>query len=332
MDTRTVYFICDNGAVYTSDKRDLAHTTPFNSVQFQNDIMNAYSYENVPWIMVSEISGVNPTSSTVKSYNGLIYNAKTASVKMTLTFPTMRQAHVVISNLSGHLVFLGIAVDESKKHIFTKRAMISSAEKVDGIYENGVQYDLNIAVDGFWTGSAYYDHTSGSGVNIPKNYFPQNPSSLSKWSGDGVISSQAYPNVKGFKMSCPHGDFSITVDGTRVDFTTANYPVGSSADWFVASNGIAYRQDREDLLGIDQYLKRIKYNFTPAISDIVGNAGSIVLGGLNLGAFVKNKTSSDFAYSQLLNNLKAIGTRSVNISVSGAEIHGVAGLEYKPFI
>ncbi len=332
MDTRTVYFICDNGSVYTSDKRDLVHTAPFNNVHFQNDIMNAYNYENVPWIMVSDVSGVNPTASTVKSYNGFIYNAKPASIKMTLTFPTMRQAHVVISNLSNHLVFLGIAVDESKNHIFTKRAMISSAEKVDNIYENGVQYDINVAVDGFWTGSAYYDHTSGSSISVPQNYFPQNPANLNKWNGDGVISGQAYPNIKGFKMSCPSGDFSITVDGVQVDFSTAGYPVGSSADWFIGSNGIAYRQDREDLLGIDQYLKKIKYDFTPATSDLVGSVGSIVLGGLNLGTFVKNKTESDVAYSRLLNNLKAIGTRNINISVSGAEIHGVAGLEYKPFI
>lgn len=336
MDTRTIYFICDNGSIYTSDKRDLASTPPYDSPAFQSDQTFTTPYEVTPYLDVSGLSGVNPTAKTVKSYNGFLYNAGSASVKMTLTFPTMRSAQVVLANLSEHLVFLSVAVDQRKQHLYTKRAMLQSIEKTDSVYTNGVQYDIQVAVDGFWTGTAFNDYTSGSSVTIPANFFPQPSKQVSKWNGTGVVPGDNYPNVCGIKISCPSGAFSITVKNSSynqdVYFDTTGYPMGTTGSLFVGSNGLMYRQDREDLIGLDTYLRDIGHNFTPALSEKVGAAGMIQLGGLNLGQFVTNKSSQDQAYDFLLRGLKLIGVQDTTVSVSGCTIQGVACLELKPFI
>lgn len=333
MDTRTVYFICDNGSVYTSDKSDLKGETLFSSSQFQTDFMFSSPEDNTPYLAISGLSSVNPDAKTLKNYNGFLYNTDNYSIKMTISFPNIHSAQTTISNLADHLVFISIATDKTKNHVYTKRAMLVSANRTDGEYVNGVQYDLEIAVNDFWTGAAFTDGQSGSSITIPAGGLN---TKLSKWNGSGNIPGDCTPNTFGIQIAYPSGPFTIKVSNqsynVSLGLNLSGYPAGTSASLFIASDGLVYRKDREDLIGIDTYLKDIGYNLTPGVSDFLGQRASIRLGGMNLGNFVVNPGQNDQVYALFLQALKAAETQNTTISVSNATIQAGAYLEYKPFI
>ena len=333
MDTRTVYFICDNGSVYTSDKSDLKGEALFSSSQFQADFMFSSPEDNTPYLAISGLSSVNPDAKTLKNYNGFLYNTDNYSIKMTISFPNIHSAQTTISNLADHLVFISIATDKTKQHVYTKRAMLVSADRTDGEYVNGVQYDIEIAVNDFWTGSAFTDGQSGSSITIPAG---GSNSRLSKWNGSGDIPGDCTPNTFGIQIAYPSGQFTIKVSNENynvsLNLNLSGYPAGTSDSIFIASDGLVYRKDHEDLIGIDTYLKDIGYNLTPAVSDFLGQRASIRLGGMNLGNFVVNPGQNDQVYALFLQALKATETQNTTISVSNATIQAGAYLEYKPFI
>ena len=84
----SIYLICDNGSIYTSDPDDLKNQD------------NKY-----PYIPLTDIDGLNPSRNSTELFNGKIYYSTDQKITATATFPNLLNMTATLNNLKEHLFF-----------------------------------------------------------------------------------------------------------------------------------------------------------------------------------------------------------------------------------
>lgn len=244
-DGYSIYLICDNGSIYTSDPYDL----------------NGQDNKQ-PYIDLSDISGINPNRSQISIFNGKMYYSNDQKITATATFNNALEMVATLNNLKEHLLLIAIATTPAKGQIYVKKAILAGLDYSSANYINGTQSKLTIATTGNWL-SGDFSHT-GNGLwsNHPKLDFRS----------DNTTDRGFLLQVTGDKM---------TIGNTTLDLQQVPLDLDSGEKIFISETGMIYRENHQDLINIGDILINTNAN-TYKLAKILYNKG-FEMGGINAG-------------------------------------------------
>lgn len=244
-DGYSIYLICDNGSIYTSDPYDL----------------NGQDNKQ-PYINLSDISGINPNRSQISIFNGKMYYSNDQKITATATFNNALEMVATLNNLKEHLLLIAIATTPAKAQIYVKKAILASLDYSSANYINGTQSKLTIATTGNWI-SGDFSHT-GNGL----------------WSNQPKLDSRSDNTTdQGFLLQVT-GD-KLTIGNTTLDLQQVPLDLDSGEKIFISETGMIYRENHQDLVNIGDVLINTNAN-TYKLAKILYNKG-FEMGGINAG-------------------------------------------------
>lgn len=244
-DGYSIYLICDNGSIYTSDPYDLKDQD-----------------NKQPYIDLSDISGINPNRSQISVFNGKMYYSNDQRITVTATFNNALEMVATLNNLKEHLLLIAIATTPAKDQIYVKKAILAGLDYSSANYINGTQSKLTIATTGNWI-SGDFSHT-GNGLwsDQPKLDFRS----------DNTTDQGFLLQVTGDKM---------TIGNTTLDLQQVPLDLDSGEKIFVSETGMIYRENHQDLVNVGDVLINTNAN-TYKLAKILYNKG-FEMGGINAG-------------------------------------------------
>ena len=244
-DGYSIYLICDNGSIYTSDPYDLSGQD-----------------NKQPYINLSDISGINPNRSQISIFNGKMYYSNDQKITATATFNNALEMAATLNNLKEHLLLIAMATTPAKDRIYVKKAILAGLDYSSANYINGAQSKLTIATTGNWI-SGDFSHT-GNGLwsNHPKLDFRS----------DNTTDQGFLLQVTGDKM---------TIGNTTLDLQQVPLDLDSDEKIFISETGMIYRENHQDLVNIGDVLINTNAN-TYKLAKILYSKG-FEMGGINAG-------------------------------------------------
>lgn len=299
----SIYLICDNGSIYTSDPYDLRNQD------------NKY-----PYLSLTDIDGLNPSRNSTEIFNGKIYYSTEQKINLTATFSNVLNMMATLNNIKEHLFLIAIATSPEKDEIYTKKAIISSLDYNNASYVNGNQSKLTIATTGNWV-SGDFGH-QGNGL----------------WSNDPKLDFRSQSTAEQGLLIQPTSDH-VTINDTTLDLTQVPLDLAVDEKIFITETGMIYRENHQDLLNIGDFLINTNAN-TTALTKLLYVNG-FELGGINAGFLMPihkkptDKTTETLRieddYQNMLNYIKNYQVTKP-ISLSGAKFIAKAYLGRRDFI
>lgn len=299
----SIYLICDNGSIYTSDPYDLRN---------QN---NKY-----PYLSLTDIDGLNPSRNSTEIFNGNIYYSTDQKITLTATFPNVIHMMATLNNIKEHLFLIAIATSPEKDEIYTKKAIISSLDYNNTSYVNGNQSKLTIATTGNWV-SGDFGH-QGNGL----------------WSTEPKLDFRSQATVEQGLLVQPTSDH-VMINDTTLDLNQVPLDLEPDEKIFITETGMIYREKHQDLLNIGDFLINTNAN-TTALSKLLYKNG-FELGGINAGFLmpIKAKPNDETTntirieddYSNMLDYIKQYQVTDP-VKMTGAKFIAKAYLGRRDFI
>lgn len=299
----SIYLICDNGSIYTSDPYDLRNQD------------NKY-----PYLSLTDIDGLNPSRNSTEIFNGKIYYSTDQKITLTATFPNVIHMMATLNNIKEHLFLIAIATSPEKDEIYTKKAIISSLEYNNTSYVNGNQSKLTISTTGNWV-SGDFGH-QGNGL----------------WSTNPKLDFRSQATVEQGLLIQPTSDH-VTINDTTLDLNQVPLDLDVDEKMFITETGMIYREKHQDLLNIGGFLINTNAN-TTALTNLLYNNG-FELGGINAGFLMPLKvkpadeTSNTIRieddYSNMLDYIKEYQVTNP-VKIAGAKFIAKAYLGRRDFI
>lgn len=299
----SIYLICDNGSIYTSDPDDLKNQD------------NKY-----PYISLTDIDGLNPSRNSTEIFNGKIYYSTDQKITVTATFPNLLNMMTTLNNLKEHLFLIAIATTPQKDEIYTKKAILSVLDYNNTSYVNGNQSKLTIATTGEWI-SGDFGHR-GNGL----------------WSTSPKLDLRSTSTVEQGFLLQPTSE-NITINNTTLNLTQVPLDLDTDEKIFISETGMIYREKHQDLLNIGDFLINTNAN-TTALTNLLYTNG-FELGGINAGFLIpiKAKPTDETTktlrieddYQNMLNYIKSYQVTKP-IQLSGAKFIAKAYLGRRDFI
>lgn len=299
----SIYLICDNGSIYTSDPDDLKNQD------------NKY-----PYLSLTDIDGLNPSRNSTEIFNGKLYYSTDQKITLTATFPNLLNMMVTLNNLKEHLFLIAIATTPQKDEIYTKKAILSALDYNSTSYVNGNQSKLTIATTGNWISGNFGHH--GNGL----------------WSTSPKLDFRSTSTVEQGLLLQPTGE-NITINNTTLNLNQVPLDLDTDEKIFITETGMVYREKHQDLLNIGDFLINTNAN-TTALTNLLYTNG-FELGGINAGFLMPiHKKPTDETtetlriedeYQNMLNYIKNYQvTKPINLS--GAKFIAKAYLGRRDFI
>lgn len=299
----SIYLVCDNGSIYTSDPYDLRNQD------------NKY-----PYLSLTDIDGLNPSRNSTEIFNGKIYYSTDQKITLTATFPNVIHMMATLNNIKEHLFLIAIATSPEKDEIYTKKAIISSLDYNSASYVNGNQSKLTISTTGNWV-SGDCGH-QGNGL----------------WSTDPKLDFRSQATVEQGLLIKPTSDH-ITINDTTLDLNQVPLDLDVDEKIFITETGMIYREKHQDLLNIGDFLINTNAN-TTALTNLLYTNG-FELGGINVGFLMPiHKKPTDETtetlrieddYQNMLNYIKSYQVTSP-VKIAGANFIAKAYLGRRDFI
>lgn len=299
----SIFLICDNGSIYTSDPYDLQNQD------------NKY-----PYLSLTDIDGLNPSRNSTEIFNGKIYYSTDQKITLTATFPNVLNMMATLNNIKEHLFLIAIATSPEKDEIYTKKAIISSLDYNNAAYINGNQSKLTIATTGNWV-SGDFGH-QGNGL----------------WGTDPKLDFRSQATVEQGLLIQPTSDH-ITINDTTLDLTQVPLDLDSDEKIFITETGMIYRENHQDLLNIGDFLINTNAN-TTALTKLLYTNG-FELGGINAGFLmpIKVKPADETTntirieddYSHMIEYIKQYQVTDP-VKIAGAKFIAKAYLGRRDFI
>lgn len=241
----SIYLICDNGSIYTSDTYDLINQD------------NKY-----PYLSLTDIDGLNPSRNSTEIFNGKIYYSTDQKITLMATFSNVLNMMATLNNIKEHLFLIAIATSPQKDEIYTKKAIVSSLDYNSASYVNGNQSKLTIATTGNWI-SGDFGH-QGNGL----------------WSTNPKLDFRSQTTVEQGLLIQPTSDH-LAINDTTLDLNQVPLDLDNDEKIFITEAGMIYREKHQDLLNIGDFLINTNAN-TTALTKLLYNSG-FELGGINAG-------------------------------------------------
>lgn len=299
----SIYLICDNGSIYTSDPYDLQNQD------------NKY-----PYLSLTDIDGLNPSRNSTEIFNGKIYYSTDQKITVTATFPNLLNMMATLNNLKEHLFLIAIATTPQKDEIYTKKAILSALDYNNASYVNGNQSKLTITTTGEWI-SGDFDHR-GNGL----------------WSTSPKLDLRSTSTVEQGLLLQPTGE-NITINNTTLNLNQVPLDLDADEKIFISETGMIYRENHQDLLNIGDFLINTNAN-TTVLTKLLYTTG-FELGGINAGFLMPLKTKPadetsntiriEDDYSNMLDYIKEYQVTSP-VKLSGAKFITKAYLGRRDFI
>lgn len=299
----SIYLICDNGSIYTSDPYDLKNQD------------NKY-----PYLSLTDIDGLNPSRNSTEIFNGKIYYSTDQKITLTATFSNVIHMMATLNNIKEHLFLIAIATSPEKDEIYTKKAIISSLDYNNASYVNGNQSKLTIATTGNWVSGDFGHH--GNGL----------------WSINPKLDFRSQATVEQGLLIQPTSDH-VTINDTTLDLNQVPLDLDNDEKIFITETGMIYREKHQDLLNIGDFLINTNAN-TTALTNLLYNNG-FELGGINAGFLmpIKVKPNDETTntirieddYSHMLKYIKDYQVTNP-VKIAGAKFIAKAYLGRRDFI
>lgn len=299
----SIYLICDNGSIYTSDPYDLKNQD------------NKY-----PYLSLTDIDGLNPSRNSTEIFNGKIYYSTDQKITLTSTFPNVLNMMATLNNIKEHLFLIAIATSPQKDEIYTKKAIVSSLDYNNASYVNGNQSKLTIATTGNWV-SGDFGH-QGNGL----------------WSTNPKLDFRSQATVEQGLLIQPTSD-RVTINDTTLDLNQVPLDLDADEKIFITETGMIYREKHQDLLNIGDFLIDTNAN-TTALTKLLYTNG-FELGGINAGFLMPLKVKPtdettntiriEDDYSNMLDYIKEYQVTNP-VKIAGAKFIAKAYLGRRDFI
>lgn len=299
----SIYLLCDNGSIYTSDPYDLQNQD------------NKY-----PYLSLTDIDGLNPSRNSTEIFNGKIYYSTDQKITLTATFSNVLNMMATLNNIKEHLFLIAIATSPEKDEIYTKKAIVSSLDYNNAAYVNGNQSKLTISTTGNWV-SGDFGH-QGNGL----------------WSTNPKLDFRSQATIEQGLLIQPTSDH-ITINDTTLDLNQVPMDLDNDEKIFITETGMLYRENHQDLLNIGDFLINTNAN-TTALTRLLYNNG-FELGGINAGFLmpIKVKPADETSntirieddYSHMLDYIKEYQVTNP-VKIAGAKFIAKAYLGRRDFI
>lgn len=299
----SIYLLCDNGSIYTSDPYDVIN---------QN---NKY-----PYLSLTDIDGLNPNRNSTEIFNGKIYYSTDQKITLTATFHNVINMMATLNNIKEHLFLIAIATSPEKDEIYTKKAIVSSLDYNNASYLNGNQSKLTISTTGNWI-CGDFGH-QGNGL----------------WSSNPKLDFRSQATVEQGLLIQPTSD-NIKINDTSLDLTQVPLNLDNDEKIFITEHGMIYREKHQDLLNIGDFLINTNAN-TTALTKLLYTNG-FELGGINAGFLMHikskpndettNTTRIEDDYSHMLSYIKQYQVTNP-AKIAGAKFIAKAYLGRRDFI